>query len=73
MHVLKYLAGTKSFGLKWVKGGGKLEGFLDSDFSEDLDGYKFTSGFELLTGDTAVSWGSKLSISGYLVCSWGRF
>jgi hypothetical protein len=60
LHVLKYLAGTKSFGPKWTKGDGKFEGFVDSDFAGDLDGHKSTSGFVFMSGGTAVSWCSKL-------------
>jgi hypothetical protein len=60
MHVLRYLAGTKSLGLKWTKGKGGMEGFVDSDFAGDLDGHKSTSGFVFLSGGTAVSWASKL-------------
>jgi hypothetical protein len=60
MHVLRYLAGTKSLGLKWTKGEGGLEGYVDSDFAGDLDGHKSTSGFVFLSGGTAISWASKL-------------
>jgi hypothetical protein len=60
MHVLRYLAGTKTLGLKWTKGEGGLEGYVDSDFAGDLDGHKSTSGFVFLSGGTAISWASKL-------------
>ena len=60
MHVLRYLAGTKSLGLKWTKGNGGMEGYVDSDFAGDLDCHKSTSGFVFLSGGTAVSWASKL-------------
>jgi hypothetical protein len=48
MHVLRYLAGTKSLGLTWTKGQGGLVGFVDSDFAGDLDGHKSTSFFFFL-------------------------
>lgn len=60
MHVLRYLAGTKSLGLRWTEGQCGMEGFVDSDFAGDLDGFKSTSGFVFLSGNTAVSWASKL-------------
>ena len=60
MHVLRYLAGTKTLGLTWVEGKSGMEGFVDSDFAGDLDGFKSTSGFVFLLGGTAVSWASKL-------------
>lgn len=60
MHVLRYLSGTKTLGLKWTKGNAGLEGFVDSDFAGDQDSFKSTSGFVFLSGGTAVSWASKL-------------
>jgi Reverse transcriptase (RNA-dependent DNA polymerase) len=60
MHVLRYVAGTKSLGLDWTKGKGGMEGYVNSDFAGDLDGHKSTSGFVFLFGGTAVSWASKL-------------
>ena len=55
LQVLRYLSGTKYFGLKWTKGDGKFERYVDSDFAGDLDGQKSTSGFVFLFGGTAVS------------------
>jgi histone deacetylase 1/2 len=60
MHVLRYLAGTKSLGLKWSQGSSGVVGYVDSDFAGDLDGWCSTSGFIFLSGGAAVSWGSKL-------------
>jgi hypothetical protein len=60
MHVLRYLAGTKSLGLTWTKGQGEVVGFVDSDFAGDLDGHKSTSGFVFLAEGAAISWKSKL-------------
>lgn len=36
-----------------------MEGFVNSDYAGDLDGHKSTSGLDLLSKGTAISWGSK--------------
>ena len=59
-RILRYLQGTRDFGLFYKKGE-KLElfGFTDSDYARDQDDRRSTSGYVLMLGTGAVSWSSK--------------
>ncbi|XP_075664017.1 secreted RxLR effector protein 161-like [Castanea sativa] len=59
-RILRYLQGTKEFGL-FLKKGEKsdLFGFTDSDYAGDSDDRKSTFGYVFMLGTGAVSWSSK--------------
>ena len=60
-RVLRYLKGTKDYGLFYKKGHlkGDLIGYSDSDFSGDCNDQKSTSGHIFFSGGMAVSWSSQ--------------
>eukprot|EP00257_Ricinus_communis_P015773 XP_015573748.1 uncharacterized protein LOC107261134 [Ricinus communis] len=59
-RILRYLQGTKEFGLFYKKGGkSALIGFTDSDYARDVEDWKSTSGFFFSLGSEVVSWSSK--------------
>ena len=59
-RIMRYLKGTKDYGL-WYKLGGNLDlkVFTDVDWSWSIDDRKNTSGGELFLGKRLVSWMSK--------------
>jgi len=59
-RILRYLQGTRDFGLFYKKGE-KLElfGFTDSDYAGDQDDRRSTSGYVFMLGTSVVSWSSK--------------
>ena len=61
LHVLRYLQGTKTVGLRYVKGKGEsvLEGFCDSDYAGCPDTRQSTSGFVFKFSGCAVTWMAK--------------
>ncbi|XP_020218798.1 uncharacterized protein LOC109802019 [Cajanus cajan] len=59
-RILRYLQGTREFGLFYKKGEkSNLLGFTDSDYVGDQDDRKSTSGFLFMLGTSVVSWFSK--------------
>ncbi|KAE8656273.1 hypothetical protein F3Y22_tig00117005pilonHSYRG00292 [Hibiscus syriacus] len=59
-RILRYLQGTKEFGLFFKKRKkSNLFGFTDSDYAGDSDDRKSTSGYVFMLGTGAVSWSSK--------------
>jgi len=68
LHCFRYLAGTKTFGLKY---NGNLDrdilslilGYSDSDWAEDMDTHCSTGGYVFLMYGAAISWSSKLQTS----------
>jgi len=61
-HVLKYLKGTASQGLRFVKSNKlELEGYCDSDWGSSVEDRKSISGFafQLTGGGPLISWKSK--------------
>ncbi|XP_038987033.1 secreted RxLR effector protein 161-like [Phoenix dactylifera] len=59
-RILRYLQGTKEFGIKYVKEeDSKLVGFTDSDWAESLDDQKSTSGYNFCLGSDVISWSSR--------------
>lgn len=68
LHILRYLAGTREYGLKFD---GKLShdmsslilGYTDSDWAGDLDTRRSTGGYVFKMSGAAVSWSSKLQAS----------
>jgi hypothetical protein len=59
LRVVRYLLGTKSYGLKLGGSDVPLQGFVDANFAGDLDDRKSTTGFVFLVYGGAVSWRSK--------------
>ena len=59
-RILRYLQGTRDFGLFYKKGE-KLElfGFTDSDYAGDQDDRRSTSGYVFMLATGVVSWSSK--------------
>ena len=59
-RILRYLQGTRDFGLFYKKGE-KLElfEFTDSDYAGDLDDRRSTSCYVFMLGTGAISWSSK--------------
>lgn len=59
-RVLRYLAGTKEFGLWFSRGDeGILEAFSDSDWGGSLPDRKSTSGMLIRLGLSSISWSAK--------------
>ena len=59
-RILRYLQGTKDFGLFYKKGEkSDLIGFVDSDYAGDQDDRKSTSGYVFVLGTRAISWSSR--------------
>jgi hypothetical protein len=68
MHVLRYLGGTKHYGIKFDGTLGHdmssiILGYTDSDWAGDLDTRRSTGGYVFLMSGAAVSWSSKLQLS----------
>jgi hypothetical protein len=61
-HLLRYLIGTKDYGLVFTPNASphRFTTFCDSDFSMDKDTSRSTGGFAVMVGNTAVAWASKL-------------
>lgn len=61
-HVLKYIAGTKSYGLLIPYSSGKilLEAWSDADWARDLDRRRSRTGFVIMLNDVPIIWTSKL-------------
>ena len=59
-RILRYLQGTKDFGLFYEIGKRMdLLGYSDSDYAGDLDDRKSTSGYVFMMGTAAISWLSR--------------
>ncbi|XP_047267681.1 uncharacterized mitochondrial protein AtMg00810-like [Capsicum annuum] len=73
-RILRYLQGTKDFGIFYRKGEKvDLIGFTDSDYAGDQDGRKSTSGYVFMLGTEAVSWSSKKQTVVTLSCTEAEF
>ena len=60
--ILRYLKGTKDFGIGFRSNSGvdELEGFIDADYAENLDSKRSTTGFIVILFGGPVSWRSTL-------------
>ncbi|WMV41501.1 hypothetical protein MTR67_034886 [Solanum verrucosum] len=59
-RILRYLQGTKDFGIFYMKGEKTyLVRFTDSDYAGDQDDRKSTSGYVFMLGAGPVLWSSK--------------
>ena len=64
-HILRYLKGTRDFGLSYSAGESVdrpliLRGFVDASWGEDLDTRRSQSGYLFTLGNATISWNSKL-------------
>jgi hypothetical protein len=57
--ILRYLAGTKTFGLRFG-GPEELKAYTDADYAGDRDMRRSTSGMVIMMNGAAISWASKL-------------
>ncbi|WVZ98205.1 LOW QUALITY PROTEIN: hypothetical protein U9M48_043674 [Paspalum notatum var. saurae] len=60
-QILRYIAGTRNWGLFYARrngGSDQLLGYSDSDMAGDLDGRKSTSGILFFLGRSPISWQS---------------
>jgi hypothetical protein len=58
-HILRYIAGTRDWGLKFARKKGDqpaLIGFSDSDLAGDVDSRKSTTGILFFLGKSPISW-----------------
>eukprot|EP00249_Psilotum_nudum_P035182 c55322_g1_i1 orf=70-282(+) len=55
MRILKYLAGTIDYGIKYTTGR-VLQGFCDSDWAGDSDGRRSVTGYCFTLGSGIVLW-----------------
>ena len=61
-RILRYVAGTRGWGVRYYAGRGKkkleLVGYSDSDMADDVDDRKSTSGMIYFLSDCAICWQS---------------
>lgn len=59
-HIMRYLSGTKHFGLALGgKGSPKVIGYTDADYAGDIKTRRSTSGFVFTLNETAITWMSQ--------------
>lgn len=59
-RILRYIAGTKNYGILYNSGGDQsLTGYSDSDYGGDIDTRKSTSGFAFCFNNGIISWNSE--------------
>ncbi|KAD4584677.1 hypothetical protein E3N88_22278 [Mikania micrantha] len=59
-RILRYVKGTFNFGITYSKSStGKLQVFTDSDYAQDIEDRRCTSGYVFLLSDAAISWSSR--------------
>lgn len=59
--ILRYLAGTRDKGIKYLKGGNinMLNAYCDSDYANDVTTRRSTTGFVIMFSNGPISWCSK--------------
>jgi hypothetical protein len=57
--VLKYLAGTSSYGLVFGGSTTELQGYCDADYASDTDTRRSTTGYVFMLNGSAISWSSR--------------
>ena len=63
-HIMRYLRGTKNYGLLYTRDGkNDVEGYSDADWAGDVNDRKSTSGYLFTIGGGVVSWRSKKQTS----------
>ncbi|XP_070682477.1 secreted RxLR effector protein 161-like [Malus domestica] len=59
-RILRYVKGTIDYGVFYnSQGGSDFVGFIDSDYAEDIDDRKNTSGYLFMINFGAITWSSK--------------
>jgi hypothetical protein len=60
-HLLRYIAGTLSYGVTYRRGQGRQEllGYSDADLAGDVDDWKSTTGMVFFLGRSPISWHSQ--------------
>lgn len=59
-RILRYLKGTREYGIFYQKGGSQtLMGYSDSDYAGDMDDRRSTSGHVFFLSNAAISWSSR--------------
>ena len=58
--ILRYLKGSSYTCLCFKGASLKLQGYVDTDFTGDIDSRKSTTGFVFTLSDTTISWASNL-------------
>jgi hypothetical protein len=56
--VLRYLAGTKGYGINFG-GNSEINGYCDADYAGDLDTRRSTTGYVFIMNGGAISWSSR--------------
>ena len=59
-HVLRYLAGTRTLGIRYGAGKPGLVIYSDSDYAGELEHRRSTTGYVVLMDGAAVSWSSRI-------------
>lgn len=44
-RILRYLKGTRTLGIRFVRGPGEMEGFCDADYANDIPSSRSTTGY----------------------------
>jgi hypothetical protein len=58
--VLRYLAATRDYGIKFGPNKTELTGYCDADYAGDLDTRRSTTGYVFMKNEGAISWSSRL-------------
>lgn len=58
-RILRYLKGTQEKRLTYMMDDGDLTGYCDSDYANDIDNRRSTSGYAFIMQGAAISWTSK--------------
>ena len=58
--VLRYLAGTTEYHIKFGGGSTQLVGYCDADYAGDIDTRRSTTGYVFLMNGGVISWSSRL-------------
>lgn len=58
--VLRYIAGTKNYGIIFGGNGLNLEAYCDADYAGDIDTRRSTTGYVFTLSGGAISWSSRL-------------
>ena len=61
--VLRYLAGTRDYGIVFGNGGLEVQGFVDADYTGELDTRRSTTGYVFMLSGGAASWSSRLQVT----------
>ena len=60
MSVLRYLSGTRDYGIIFGRGSSELIGYVDADYAGDIDTRRSTTGYVFILNGGVISWSSRL-------------